>query len=142
MEGPILAETRPRAPMRRMGAVSVLAAVCGAAAFLSTQGRGAAKAALNAVESATASSSSDSVVIKAYASAMSPDCRRHALDLDKYMLSDSGIIDAVEVEVDFFGGQREVDSYGRPGRRRRRGAGPRCGSGGRSAASSGRGCRT
>ena len=98
--------------MRRVGAVSVLAAVCGAAAFLSTQGRGAAKAALNAVESATASSSSDSVVIKAYASAMSPDCRRHALDLDKYMLSDSGIIDAVEVEVDFFGGQREVDSYG------------------------------
>lgn len=112
---PIVDEPRPRAPMRRMVAVSVLAGVCGAAALVSSKlspHTSAAMSALDQIAVDGSSSSSDGVVIKAYASALSPDCRRHALELDKYMLSDSGVLDAVEVEVGFFGGAREIDAYG------------------------------
>ena len=118
----------PRAPMRRVVGVSVLAGLCAGAAFFAS-GTGAAPGgvvAMNAVEAAprldlgdlsggggeTTTSTSTSVVIHAYAQAMSPDCRRHALELDKYMLDDSGIVSAVDVKVDFFGGQREIDAYG------------------------------
>lgn len=109
--------------MKRVVGVSVLAGLCAGAAFFSGRGAAPVGAALNAVvsvfdeggeggDSPVTTTTSTSTVIHAYAQSMSADCRRHALELNKYVLSDSGLIDAVEVKIDFFGGQREIDTDG------------------------------